>query len=111
MEWKNPPGASRGLVEEAAALRRQPGRWAVIIVHPNRDRARRQRERILDGKAVPFRPKGSFEVTLRDTEDGQVEMYARYIGKESDHGQPATGPVDGTGMGPEGGPADPGADG
>jgi len=50
MEWKDPPGASWGLTEEAAALRRRPGQWAVVIVPepgegPQAARADRQRQR------------------------------------------------------------------
>jgi len=110
MEWKDPPGASWGLTEEAAALRRRPGQWAVVIVHPNREKARRQRERIVNGSAVPFRPQGSFETTLRDCEDGTVELYARYIGEEGEYGEPAEGAVHWTGTGPGSGPEDLAAD-
>lgn len=89
MKWKDPPGSSWGLADEAAELRR--------------DKARKQRERIANGKAVAFQPLGAFESTLRTAEDGSCELYARYIGKEGQYGESATGPVDRSGVGPEGG--------
>lgn len=107
MEWKNPPGHSRGLITEAAELRRNPGRWG-MIAYTSKDQGRKHRERILNGKAAAFRPQGAFEADLRYTEDG-YKLYIRYIGEEGEHA--TAGTVNWTGEGPAGGPADPEPDG
>ena len=107
MEWKNPPGHSRGLVLEAAELRRRPGQWG-MIAYDSRDAGRKHRERIINGRASAFQPQGAFEATLRYVKDG-CELYIRYIGEEGEYATAST--FDWSGAGPGGGPADQGADG
>lgn len=109
MEWKNPPGSSRGLAVEAAELRRNPGRWG-MITYTDRDKARKHRERILNGKASAFKPKGAFEADLRYAEDS-CELYIRYIGEEGQHATASTlnWSRTGPGSGSEDRPADAGA--
>ena len=106
MEWKDPSGHSRGLVLEAAELRRNPGRWG-MVAYDSRDAGRKHRERILNGKAAAFQPKGSFEADLRYVKGG-CELYIRYIGEEGEYATEST--VDWTGEGQGGEPADQGAD-
>ncbi|MGW7785982.1 hypothetical protein CFC35_05460 [Streptomyces sp. FBKL.4005] len=63
----------------AAALREQPGRWALIRTTPTSQAARSAAHQIRDGRINAYLPAGSFDATSR-TVDGEFRVYARYIG-------------------------------
>lgn len=82
--WEEPPARiQRSPYDEiAAALRTNPGRWAVIHTLPLTDKkaAWRRASAINQGKPAGLRPTlaGQFEAVARTT-DTDVRVYARYI--------------------------------
>lgn len=78
--WGNVGGRPRGSEwdEVAAALRDEPGRWAVVYVGDRRG-AMSARTKIAMGAGACFRPQGAFEAAARSW-DGVHTVYARYLG-------------------------------
>jgi len=86
MQWEDPPvmpTTSRLYWDSIAAeLRKQPGRWALVVAGaPYRERA----TYIRTGRIAAFRPIGAFEAAAHPIhENGRTSynIYARYIGGE-----------------------------
>lgn len=88
VRWEEPPESTYGgpgkpkpLVAHdliAWQLRRDPGRWALIVeggTHSSMGSL------ISRGKIRPYSPAGSFEAVVR-TINGSYNVYARFIGQE-----------------------------
>ena len=79
MKWQEPPGGSKGrsqiLLTEAAELRANPKRWALIITRPTDKSASQFAFRIRNGLNAAWRPAGTFEAVSRG-----CDVYARYVG-------------------------------
>lgn len=90
MEWKDPPERARtgyrsgAWLEEATALKLNPGRWALIASYVESLNARNLATNISKARIKAFRPQGSFEGVSR-TEDGKFNVYARYKEEEWGH--------------------------
>lgn len=67
----------------AAALKAQPGRWAVVSVHGSPPAANTAACRIKSALTAAYQPARSFEAVAR-TVDGECRVYARYVGESSD---------------------------
>ncbi len=89
MEWKDPPrrataGPQGRWSEEAAELKANPGRWALLVTFggtENNHLARAMAANIKSGRYASFRPHGHFEAISAATAKGtSTEVYARYIG-------------------------------
>lgn len=91
MRWENPPETSSTVrpgawKDEAAELRAHPFRWAVLAEF-GEDRKARAYDlvtMIRYGRAVAFRPAGSFESVTRRAEDGTQLVYAMFVGAEQE---------------------------
>ena len=92
MEWKDPPkrvtaGRHGKWREEAAELKANPGKWALLTTFGGRENnhnARTMAANVKSGRYASFRPRGHFEATSAITADGTAtEVYARYIGPAS----------------------------
>ena len=79
MKWQEPPRGSKGpsqiLLTEAAELRANPKRWALIITRPTDKSASQFAFRIRNGLNAAWRPAGTFEAVSRG-----CDVYARYMG-------------------------------
>ena len=89
MKWEDPPPAKRGprrsrYEADAAALRANPGRWALLRAVPLTDSKEvyNLSHSVRVGSASAFRPAGAYEATVRTT-DGEVRLYVRYVGPSS----------------------------
>lgn len=71
----------------SAQLREDPGRWYKLAVGSH---ASAQQPKIGSGKTAYWRPAGAFESCTRRREDGEVELYGRYVGE-----QPTDAPAEG----------------
>lgn len=84
MKWEDPPEAAHDYssrtawAREAAELRANPGRWAVITECSDKTRAYSLAHNIRQGRLKAFRPEGSFSAKAR-TQDGVHKVYARYV--------------------------------
>jgi hypothetical protein len=91
IHWEEPPKVDtrggRALREAwqtvADALRREPGRWALIATYPQRTKANNVATRIKLGQISAFAPAGSFEALYR-TVDGECRVYARAVPEATD---------------------------
>ena len=87
LRWEDPPAHRRtgprkpgqDWIPIAAALRANPGRWAIVNVESNRSDAAQTANRISSGRIQSFYPVGRFEAVAR-TVDGECRVYARYTG-------------------------------
>lgn len=82
--FEEPPGprggADRNHPEIAEALKANPGRWARLnFDFVDAAKANNLASTIKSARLSPYRPKGSFQARVR-TVDGEVRVYARYIG-------------------------------
>ena len=80
--WQDPPRAmgshSVRHDEIAAALRANPGRWALVLERVAISNA----GNISAGKIKAYAPAGSFQGTVRKRPDGdRYDVYARYVGE------------------------------
>ena len=79
MKWQEPPGGSKGrsqiLLTEAAELRANPKRWALLTTAVSRPSAAQTALRIRNGLNAAWRPAGTFEAVSR-----KCDVYARYVG-------------------------------
>lgn len=85
LRWGEPPPGRRGLIDwpaVAVSLRAEPGRWAIIQVCRSPAAASNLARRVRDGSYSAFRPVGAFEAVSR-TVDGEIRVYARYVGEPS----------------------------
>ena len=89
IRWEEPPetGTSSrpgAWTEEAAELRENPSRWAVIAEYSEDQKVKAYDlvGMIKRGKAVAFRPSGSFDAVTRRSPDGTQVVYAMYAGEE-----------------------------
>jgi len=84
MKWQAPPEVNRGrndlskYASEAAALRAQPGKWALVIEGTGPSIGGQVRA----GRLTNF-PKGEFEATSRKRSDGKYDVYVRFVGDPS----------------------------
>jgi hypothetical protein len=83
MKWIDPPrktkaiGAPVKFQEEAEALSRRPGEWALIFEGRN---SATTASYINAGDLAAFRPAGSFEAKSRKNPEGKFDIYARFVG-------------------------------
>lgn len=84
LEWEEPPTLRRGPRAAdaetraiAEALRARPNKWAKIA-EGSRDSA--LVSKIKKGTHSAFAPEGSFEATSRRDEDGDITVWARFVG-------------------------------
>lgn len=95
--WGDPPpvankgwsGSHPNWSDTPTTLRNHPHRWAHIGSYAYGPAARHNAWRLRTGDHTAWTP-GDFEITTRRQEDGQVHLYARYIGG----GTPTTAPTD-----------------
>lgn len=88
IRWEAPPPTTRRTVgrprserwdDVAAALRANPGAWAVV--HQGEQRGKTEiATRIRYGHMDCFTPAGDYDATAR-IDDGTVTIYARYLGE------------------------------
>lgn len=81
--WEEPPARTswsvrRDHVAIAAQLKSHPGQWAIIEAG-ERNNINNVAMRIKGGVLPAYRPAGAFEAVTR-TKDGEVCVYARYVG-------------------------------
>lgn len=87
VRWENPPTPERPHTKNGAfngaaeALRRRPGKWAVIREVERQSTAYSYANLIKSGQGV-WAPPGAFEATSRKTATGAI-IYARYVGEVS----------------------------
>lgn len=85
IEWSDPPkhrGGGRKASEQftpiAQALKENKGRWAKIV---DGSRNTSLVAQIKQGKIAAFEPAGAFEATGRRSDDGDLAVWARYVGE------------------------------
>lgn len=85
IEWSDPPkhrGGGRKANEQfvpiAQALKENKGKWAKIV---DGSRNTSLVAQIKQGKIAAFEPEGSFEATGRRSEDGDLAVWARFVGE------------------------------
>jgi hypothetical protein len=84
IRWEAPPverSKPRRIAEwdgVATDLRARPGEWALIATGAQHTGTAGQ---INAGRIVAFAPAGTFEAQ-RQTVDGEIRVYARYVGEE-----------------------------
>ncbi|WP_262059736.1 helix-turn-helix transcriptional regulator [Streptomyces sp. STR69] len=66
--------------ERVAALRDNPGTWHRISLYSSPSNARRPARSMCEGTYVQFRPPGTFDAEVCDSEQGQWPVRARYTG-------------------------------
>jgi hypothetical protein len=86
VKWQEPAIITGGekrirWTEEAAQLRENPKRWAVVYTKPTPTGAAQMANHVRTGTLRAFRPAGSFEAAARG-----CEVYVRYIGAETTDG-------------------------
>lgn len=87
LRWEGPPPTRHGgghcerhnLSDAAPELVARPGEWALLLLAESHGTAAAQAAHIRAGRLVAFRPRGSFEATVRDV-DGEHRVYVRYVG-------------------------------
>jgi hypothetical protein len=82
MKWQDVPPTDRShngrpikWQKEAAELRANPKRWALLTTAVSRPRAAQTALRIRNGVSRAFGPAGTFEAAARG-----CDVYARYVG-------------------------------
>lgn len=84
VRFEQPPAVRGGRVESprnkeiAAALKENPGEWALVARGEKNDGLA---SRIRGGRAVSF-AEGTWEATSRRNELGTIDIYARYVPEE-----------------------------
>jgi hypothetical protein len=88
LDWEEPPALRRGPRSGDAetraiadALRARPNTWAKIA-EGSRDSA--LVSKIKKGTHPAFAPEGSYEATSRRDEDGDITVWARFVGIDGD---------------------------
>lgn len=82
VKFEEPPTARGGRAESernkeiAEALRKKPGKWALVAEGEKNDGLA---VRIRTGKAKSFAV-GTWEATSRRNEEGTIDIYARFVG-------------------------------
>lgn len=71
-------GSPPRYLKEAAKLRANPGKWALLTVTNGAASAYSLGNAIRTGTYVAFRPQGAFEASCRG-----ADVYARYVGEAS----------------------------
>jgi hypothetical protein len=67
----------RRFTKEAAELRQHPGKWGVLVESaPNRWTAKH----VSTGQLVDFAPRGTFQGSARQNDDGTFTILARFLG-------------------------------
>jgi hypothetical protein len=77
--WADPPPQMGEPVwsELADKLRAEPGRWALLGAQLARSTA----HHIQTGRYAAFRPAGSFQTMVRNTQGNRADVYVRFRGK------------------------------
>lgn len=77
--WADPPEQTVEPVwsELSAQLREEPGRWALLGTQLARSTA----WHIQTGRYAAFRPAGTFEARVRNTNGNRGDVYVRFLGK------------------------------
>lgn len=103
MTWESPPPKKRGAPRvkwqrEADALRKNPGKWAKLVVDTNQGGAHSMGHQIRSGVYAAFRPGGSFEIAVREINAKKFAIYVRYVGDpEAEIDEDTASPFDATG--------------
>lgn len=80
MKWQDPPGDRRrstNYTDIAKNLKEHPNRWALIIEGTNASVT----THINKGRYKDFTPAGAYEATSRRDDNGDVKIWARYVGE------------------------------
>jgi hypothetical protein len=88
LEWEEPPALRRGPRSSdeatraiASALQARPNAWAKIA-EGSRDSA--LVSKIKKGTHPAFAPEGAYEATSRRDEEGDITVWARFVGVDED---------------------------